>query len=90
MDSALEKLRKVLELERRMGCQDSAVIGGLEKFLSHWQRTAQAQGLDSQLVGDVCSLLTGYGSLDPDQQSGAIGKVLEMIGEKRAEPAATL
>ena len=37
-----ESLRKVLELEMEKGCQDSAVIGGLDGFLRRW--AGQAAG----------------------------------------------
>ncbi|HCP60452.1 MAG TPA: hypothetical protein DIT43_02645, partial [Dehalococcoidia bacterium] len=31
-----EPLRKILELERQKGYADSAVIGGLDRFLRNW------------------------------------------------------
>ena len=31
-----DSLRKILDLERSSGFQDSAVIGGLDRFLRHW------------------------------------------------------
>ncbi|MFC1961925.1 ATP-dependent DNA helicase RecG [Chloroflexota bacterium] len=36
-------LRKILELEQSKGYEDSAVIGGLDRFLQNW--TTQAEGL---------------------------------------------
>jgi ATP-dependent DNA helicase RecG len=35
-----ESLRKILELEREKGCTDSAVIGGLDRFLHRWSGQA--------------------------------------------------
>jgi ATP-dependent DNA helicase RecG len=36
----IEPLRKILELEQKKGFLDSAVIGGLDKFLSNWSGRA--------------------------------------------------
>jgi ATP-dependent DNA helicase RecG len=35
-----ESLLKILSLEKQRGCADTAVIGGLDKFLANWSAGA--------------------------------------------------
>jgi hypothetical protein len=43
MPSALEKLVKILKLEREQGCNNTAVIGGLASFSAVWVKDAHEQ-----------------------------------------------
>ncbi len=43
MDSAITRLLKVLDLERKQGYRNKAVIGGLDKFASRWESDARAE-----------------------------------------------
>ena len=64
-EAAIDKLRKVLELERAKGFADSAVFGGLDGYL---QQSFQGQVLSSnqQLAAAIGSLpVEGYASLAP-------------------------
>ncbi|MEK7280827.1 MAG: hypothetical protein AAB037_00540, partial [Chloroflexota bacterium] len=41
----VQGLKRVLELEQQKGCEDKAVIGGLDRYLVHWARKAR-EGLN--------------------------------------------
>jgi ATP-dependent DNA helicase RecG len=80
----VEPLRKILQLEVEKGYLDSAVIGGLAKFLQRW--TAQAtQSLTSpQLLRQFKRLgLSGsnYASLTREQRKEWIDKVFAFLPE---------
>jgi ATP-dependent DNA helicase RecG len=47
-ESAWRALRKVIELEQTKGCRDSAVLGGLDKFLALWEGPAEALCADKK------------------------------------------
>ena len=46
----VEPLRKILELEHKKGYVDSAVIGGLDRFLHHWAGQARESITNPQLL----------------------------------------
>ncbi len=67
-------LRKILALEQKKGCQDGAVIGGLDSYLSRWG--GEAKG---------CELLAiSYSSLDIDQRREWIARVVQWLDEMEA------
>ncbi len=61
--SPLQKLEKVLILERNLGYTDRAVIGGLGRFVSLWTAEARQSTTDpalTQLIHETSSLLGSY------------------------------
>ena len=46
----VESLRKVLELEQQKGYTDSAVFGGLDRFLKNWASQAMESITSPQLL----------------------------------------
>lgn len=46
MSQSLEKLKAVVGLEKKKGCLDTAVIGGLDKFLANWASEAASSITD--------------------------------------------
>lgn len=68
MDNAITRLLKVLDLERKQGYRNKAVIGGLDKFASRWESDAFAEVKDAAAVSEIVSLLLGYAAVD-DRQS---------------------
>ncbi len=78
-------LRKILELERQRGCKDSAVIGGLDRYLANWT-AAHAEDLPARF-GAFFNL--GYASLTPAQRSAWITRVFSWL-ENPAAPPPTL
>jgi len=89
MPSALERLAKILKLEQEQGCQNKAVIGGLETLATHWANEAHAQAKrpeHHQLVDELAAILTRYPSLPTNaERYAAIKQMLNRI-TGRANP----
>ena len=91
-----EALRRVLELERSKGYADTAVIGGLDRFLGNWSTRAAAQGgpvLVKQLQ-KLHLLNSRYGMLSPEQREEWLAGVVNFLdtqsaGGAKAAPAAS-
>jgi ATP-dependent DNA helicase RecG len=63
---AVDLLRKVIALERKVNCADEAVDRGLEALARNWLKRVKEQGLQRLLAGlvqKVASDLTRYGRL---------------------------
>ena len=71
------RLRRPLERELRNGCQDSVVVGGLEKLVA----TVGAP------FADVRSVMNGYSSLTPEERLERLEQALGML-EVGAQPQA--
>jgi ATP-dependent DNA helicase RecG len=90
---ALETLDKIVTQEKRLGYRNKAVIGGLDKFASTWERQAltQAQTPDEkQFVADVVAQLTSYPAVEDRQERAKIvqdilARLDEFQREKDAE-----
>ena len=82
----LLKLNKVLELERRQGCEDRAVVGGLGRFLDHWRGEAMGQ-LPDELVQDVVAGLERYDTLSPATRRARVDAALRSTLRERGAPA---
>ena len=66
METALQKLAKVLDLERRGGYKNRAVIGGVQRYIPVWIEEARAQAateMEKVLIEQVGDLLMDYGGL---------------------------
>ena len=97
METALQKLAKVLELERQGGFKNRAVIGGIERYIPTWIEDARAQARgegEKALVEQIGQLLLDYGQLPgPPARAKLIepiqGRLQEAISMAAAEkPAA--
>ena len=83
-DSAGDKLRRVLLQERKLGCDDSAVFGGLGRFVQHWVSEARRSATEGasfspQEVERIEALLQGYSGLDRRQRDEALSQVLAVV-----------
>ncbi|MBI4267380.1 MAG: hypothetical protein HY662_01180, partial [Chloroflexi bacterium] len=79
-----ESLSKILELERKKGYLDSAVIGGLDKFLSNWSRQAPEAIANPPLLKRFNKLHIanpGYDALTREQRQAWIDSVLGFLSE---------
>jgi len=77
-------LRKILELERKKGCVDSAVIGGLDRFLRNWAGQAVESITNSQLLKRFHKLHlvdSNYASLTELQRQEWVSEVLDFLTE---------
>ena len=83
MQRLYEKLVKILKLEAERGFSDTAVIGGIESFLSFWYQEVRAQGrrTDVFLVDEVMSRLRNYSELSPEARREAVEAVLERLNQ---------
>jgi len=78
----VEPLRKILELERNKGYSDSAVIGGLDKFLRRWSGQAIESIANPQLLNRFHRLVnSSYASLTRQQRQEWVAAVLNFLVE---------
>jgi Predicted kinase related to dihydroxyacetone kinase len=82
--TGIDSLRNILELERRKGYTDKAVIGGLDKYL-HKQAGQIRQSINNpQLVSGFDELnlaKSNYGSYDVDERKRWMANVLGWLDE---------
>lgn len=87
MSINVEPLRKILELEHKKGYVDSAVIGGLDRFLHNWAGQAIESITNPQLLNRFHKLHlvnSNYASLTKQQRKQWLNSVLDFLAE--AEP----
>jgi len=80
----VEPLRKILELEHKKGYVDSAVIGGLDRFLHNWASQAIESITPPQLLNRFHKLHlvnSNYASLTKQQRKQWINDVLNFLAE---------
>ena len=77
-----ESLRKILELEHKKGYLDSAVIGGLDRFLRNWAGKAIESITNPQLLNRFSKFcLVNYASLTKEQRKKWVSDVLDFLAE---------
>jgi len=84
----IEPLRKILELEHNKGYVDSAVIGGLDKFLRRWSSQAIESITNPQLLNHFHRLVnSSYASMTKQQRQEWVAAVLTFLveAERREE-----
>jgi ATP-dependent DNA helicase RecG len=73
--SNFSELAKILAHEQSKGCNNSSVIGGVEKFVAHWaQRTRNAE--NGAAVQQILDALSGYANADASQRSAMIQRAV--------------
>lgn len=91
MSSALERLKKILKLERQQGYRNKSVIGGFERLSERWQGDATKEAVSAgqrALVRAIVEALRGYRSLqEVEARQRAVDHMLALAGrwEKAAE-----
>jgi len=97
-----EALRNILDLERRKGYTDRAVIGGLDRYLHRHAAQLRELTKDAQLLGEFDELNLAdfcYGSLSPEERGRWLADVTgwldrlerpgkEAVGSRRARDKA--
>ncbi|MDP3880493.1 MAG: ATP-dependent DNA helicase RecG [Dehalococcoidales bacterium] len=79
-----EPLRKIIELEAKKGYADSAVIGGLDKFLNNWTHQAVELIATPRLLKRFKGLHLanpGYASLSREERREWINSVLVFLAD---------
>ena len=84
----LEPLRKILELEHKKGYADSAVIGGLDRFLRSWA-TQSVELVTSprqrNRFYELGLINPNYASLNRQQRKQWVRSVLDFLAETQGE-----
>jgi ATP-dependent DNA helicase RecG len=70
-------LRKILGLEQEKGCQDRAVIGGLDSYLNRWGSEAR----DSLEGPQLEMLAVSYAALDTGQRREWVKRMIGWLDE---------
>lgn len=89
----VESLRKILELEGQRGYNDSAVIGGLDRFLGNWTAGVAETAGSPRALGSIKRLFKDpYTGMTPEQRAVWARKVLDWLDgaesqESKEEPA---
>ncbi|MFC1900924.1 ATP-dependent DNA helicase RecG [Chloroflexota bacterium] len=79
-----EPLHKILELECKKGYADTAVIGGLDKFLHNWSGQAVESIPSQQILRRFKKLKlseSNYAALSPEQRKEWIDNLLTLLAE---------
>jgi ATP-dependent DNA helicase RecG len=63
MTSALDKLEKILQLEREQNHRDKAVIGGLVSFADNWREQALQEVDNEEWVNQIAEKMRAYSRL---------------------------
>ena len=77
-----ESLRKILDLECKKDYTDSAVFGGLDKFLHNWSAQAVEAITDPQLLrrfNELCFANFNYATLTKQQRKKWVNTVLTFL-----------
>ncbi|MBA7639594.1 ATP-dependent DNA helicase RecG [subsurface metagenome] len=88
----IESLRKILELEREKGYTDSAVIGGLDKFLHRWAGQAIESVTSPELLSQFRRLRlddSKYAAMTQPHRQRWIEEIIGFLSELGEIPAET-
>ncbi len=86
--SNFSELAKILAHEQAKGCNNSSVIGGVEKFVENWaQRTRNTE--NSTSVQQIVDILRGYAEAQPEQRKALIQRAVSAARQADPAPART-
>jgi len=86
MASAYNKLKRILSLEQEQGYRDRAVVGGLSRFLTYWEKEAGEESRRvccSPAASEVVRALSGYADLSLDARRQALDPLLEILNKRK-------
>src|SRR4030042_3196543 len=87
MNSALERLSRIISREAERVDDNRAVMGGLERILESWTQEAQAAGLPARAIQLVESRLRDYDRLSPASREEMLrGLWHNLSGTQTGEP----
>ncbi len=79
-------LRKILDLEEKKGYTDSAVFGGLDRFLQNWSGQAAASIISPHLLKRFRQLFnSSYASLTKERRREWVNSVLDFLADIEGE-----
>jgi ATP-dependent DNA helicase RecG len=79
MKPSLEKLQKIFKLEAERGYDNHAVLGGLERMLSHWEAEARQDGISEDLILAVITRIQDYARLTEKSRAETLDGLLRRI-----------
>jgi hypothetical protein len=83
MQTACEKLIRILSLEETMGYMNQAIIGGLDRFAPYWREDALRHGASEALRGEIEQIVGGLESYPTyetvDQRRTIVSGLLEQL-----------
>ena len=85
MLKSLEKLTKILLLEKQAKFADKAIIGGLHKFYPNWIIEARSEPVPADLLRQIEGLFTNYAILDMTSREVGITSILSAIKQQDQE-----
>ena len=86
-----DSLRKVLNLEKQRGYADTAVFGGLDKFLVNWSAKAVESVTNPRRLVKFHKLFKGsYAAMSPEQRAAWAKGVFSFLDEKENVKAASV
>ena len=85
MQSPIEQLKKFLQLETNRGCDNRAVMGGLDKILPAWQKDTSSSNLDTELIEYISGMLKSYPDMTPEERSQNIIAMIARLGAAQAQ-----
>jgi ATP-dependent DNA helicase RecG len=100
MTSTLDKLEKILQLEREQNHRDKAVIGGLARFADNWREQALQEMDNEEWVNQIAEQMRAYSQLVTQEERQASLEALradlagsrtpnqEPVGDSRSEDTA--
>jgi len=84
-----ESLRKILDLEKQRGYADTAVFGGLDKFLRNWSAQAIESLGNPRRLGRFNKLFkAGYAAMTPEKRRDWVQDVLQFLDEAENKKSA--
>jgi len=89
MKPSLNKLIKILNLEAERGYDNRAVLGGLERFLEHWEADARADALPEDLIQVVVTRLHDYPRLSESSRLETLEGLIKRIRSTTPEQPVT-
>ncbi len=85
MNTAIDKLSKVLQLEAARGYDNRAVFGGLERMMESWEPEVLASGISAELPQLVISRLKDYPQLSPAGRAELLNGVWMQLADEYPE-----
>ncbi len=88
MSSSIDRLRSVIALEKKKGCQNTAVIGGLDKFLANWAAEAAANISDKTRLAKFKKFTAAfeYATMPVQDRAAALDKLIASVESINASP----
>jgi len=87
--TALQRLRRVLELEEKQGWRDRAVVGGLQAMAGRWRADAASEAIDPKRIDLAVWLMEMYDAAEQEERPLITNAILRCL-EGDYGPAQTI